>query len=506
MTTTTRPSRAERRETKRADPAHIGFGHLVAWSSSHTSQAVNFLVLSFFAIYCTDTLGLSAGIVGALLFASKLVEAFGMLFAGYMVDVSPNTRFGKARPFDLFIVAIWVATAFTFAVPNDLGTVAKYVWVFAGYLLVTSVFTPLFLANQPLYMARSFKNREAYTKVSSLSGIVIGVGALIVGIAFPIFIQQIGKSPSGWTILVLAFGVVFTAFGLLRFLFIKEKYAAETPALPKLKLKDIRTVLATNPYLWILTGIQFVIAFFANFGALTYYFRYVVGNVAIQGLLGFIAVLLLPLLALMPRLVKRYTASRLIVVCSFLGAAGFMIYLFAGGNIALLIIASVLTAICALPVSFLLPVLVIDNSMYNEWKGNRRLESVGGGLTSFAMYLGAGVSAGVTGLVLSMVGYDGTHSTQQPAAIAGIVALNSYIPAALAIVSAFLAIVYGRFERRLPAITASVQVQRANALAAVAGSGIGAPSGSGSATPLATGTETLVALEADELPSDKTDK
>ncbi|ROP58507.1 MULTISPECIES: MFS transporter [unclassified Curtobacterium] len=461
MTATSEPQSPP---TTTPDPTgRISFGRLLAWSSSHASQAGSVIVLTYFTIYCTDTLGLAPAVVGGLLLASKLVDAVGVLFAGWLVDASPETRWGKARPYDLAIIGIWVFTAVLFSTPGGLGEVAEYAWVFVSYLLVTAVFSPLFLANQPLYLARAFANRDAYTKASSASGIVIGVISLVVGIVFPVLVGQAGKSTTAWSHMILVFAVPLALIGLIRFCTVRETHQPNPAEAQRATLRDIMTVLKSNPYLWSVSGIQFVIAVLGNFGALAYYYRYVVGNVGLLGIAGALAILILPVMLFFPRIIKRYSISAIIMVSSVLGAIGFAMYSFAGANIPLLLVAALFTAAGSTPIAFLLPVLVIDNATYNESKGNRRLESVGGGVTSFAQNLGVGVAAGIGGIVLSIAGYDGTRAVQTPSATLGIIAVNSWLPAALSIVAAVIAWRYQRFERDLPAITASVMVQRERA-------------------------------------------
>ena len=460
MASTSVPSRTERRQAKRQDPDRVSFGRNVAWSTSHASQAGSVIILGYFAIYCTDTLGLNPAIVGGLLLASKLVDAVGVLLSGYIVDRSPNTRWGKARPFDLAIVGVWIFAAIMFSTPAGFSDVGKYIWVFASYLMVSAIFTPLFLANQPLYLARSFVSRGAITKVTSFSGIIIGLGGVIVGISFPIFAQSAGKSPAAWAALVVAYAIPLAILGVVRFLTIREIHDTESSQLPRVTFRDIRKVLATNPYLWGVAGIQLVASIGGGAGGLTYYYRYIVGNIALQGILGALAILLIPLFIAVPALIRRFSVSKLIAVAGVFGVVGASMYGFVGSNIPLLIVAAVLTAASSLPVAFLLPILIIDNSTFNEWKGNRRLESVGGSITAFAMNAGAGVAAGIAGFVLTTTGYNGKFDTQTPAAIGGIVAITAWIPAAMSVVIVVIALFYNRFERRLPTITKEIDLRR----------------------------------------------
>ena len=460
MTMSSTTERATRREAKRLDPTRVSFGKLVAWSSSHASYAANVLFLGFFTIYCTDTLQLSAPVVGLLLLLSRFVDAVGALVAGWLVDVAPETRFGKARPFDLAIVGIWIFTAVMFSVPGGLGEVAKYVWVFISYLLVTAVFTPLFNANQPLYMARAFANRDVYTKLSARSGLIVGAVALLAGVSVPILVQQAGKTPEAWSIVSICVAAPLAVFGLLRFFTIREIRNTEAADSPRVRMRDIMLVLRTNPYLWMLSSITLLGSVVGSVGVGAYYFRYIVGNLAIMGVFGIVNILALPVLALLPPLVRRFSVSRVIAGFSLIGALGFSLYAFAGANIPLLLIAALLTAVGALPASFLATVLVIDNATYNEWKGNRRLESVGGGVQSFAQSAGSGLAAGLAGLVLGVVGYNGAHNTQSATAIGGIVLLMSWIPAGLSVLVCVIALLYNRFERRLPELTEQIEFRK----------------------------------------------
>jgi Na+/melibiose symporter-like transporter len=66
------------------NPDKIGIGKFWAWQTRGASGAINFIILSFLAIYCTDALGMPANITGMLLLASKVIDAVTDLFAGYL--------------------------------------------------------------------------------------------------------------------------------------------------------------------------------------------------------------------------------------------------------------------------------------------------------------------------------------------------------------------------------------------------------------------------------------
>ncbi|QHC61076.1 MFS transporter [Rathayibacter sp. VKM Ac-2760] len=462
--TVEKPSRADRAAEKAEKlKDRVPFKKVIPWSTHSFTMNALIVLTGYFTIYATDTLALNPAVVGGLLVLAKVIDAIGALLAGYLIDRAPDTRFGKARPFDLLIIACWATTAFMFSVPGDAGDVVKYVWLFSSYTLLTALFMPLYNANSPLYTARVFPKREHYSDLAAKSGLVTVVVAIFITIGVPLAVQAAGKDPGMWALVALALAVPFTIIGLIRFWAFRESPDAAEIATERLRMSDILLVLRTNPYIWVISLIALLVGIYAGLGAGAYYFRYIVGNLGLQGIVAISFVALLPLMVFFPVLIRKFSVSRMIAVSSFIGAGGFLVMMVAGGNIALIMVSSVLTALASLPFNFLAPVLIIDNSTYNEYKGHRRLESVGGALFSFAGTVGAALSAGVLGIVLTVAGYDGSAETQSAAALDGIIALNSWIPAIFAVLVGLVALYYHRLEKEMKVISAEVVARRATA-------------------------------------------
>ncbi|GAA2973886.1 putative glucitol transport protein GutA [Microbacterium terrae] len=471
----TRPT-AEEREAERAlkKQDRVSIWKAIPWSTPTMSMSALVSMTSFFTIYATDTLHLNIAVVGGLLVAVKVIDAIGALLAGYLVDRAPETRWGKARPFDLTVIACWALTAFMFSAPGALGDVAKYVWIFTSYLLLTALFMPLFGANSPLFTSRVFPRREHYTDMGAKGAIVVVVVSICITIAMPIAIGQAGKDPAAWSLVAISIAIPATLLGLVRFWLFREDPKAAVVTETAVKFKDIFQVLRHNPYIWVLSGLAALSGIYGGIAAGTYYFRYIVGDISLMGVASVSGIVIIPIMIALPALVRRFSISRLIAFGCFIGTAGFMLMSVAGSNLALIIVAGLMTAMSALPVAFLAPILVLDNSTYNEWKGLRRLESVGGAVFTFATTVGGALAVGIAGAVLSLSGYDGSLDTQGPAAIAGIVAVNSWIPGILAFTTGLVALGYDRLEGRIKEI--SVEVLERRATAATAAGDASAPS------------------------------
>lgn len=438
--------------------ARLPFGKLVAWAGAGLSAAANFIILGYVAIYCTDTLGLSPAIIGVLLLVSNLANALLALVAAYLVDRSPETRWGKARPYEFAVLGIWLATWLLFSTPSGLGETGRIVWVFVTFITIQAVFRTLLDANDNLYLARAFYGRRVYAKVTTRSGIVTSLGAIAVTVTLPMVLNIAGKSPEGWSTAIAWFAIPLAIIGMSRFVFVKETHLTADAGSPPVKMRDILHALKGNKWIFAIAALQLFASAINGAGAGAYYFRYIVGDLGLQSIVLGAGILILPSIILLPVIMKRFAISQIIMFGATAGMIGCVVNGFAGASIPLLIVGSLFTGLALLPVSYLAAVLILDLCSYNEWKGNRRLESTIGAVVGIFTKIGAGLAGAFVGVVLTFAGYDGTVETQSTAANATIVALYSWFPLALFAGVFVTMAVYGRFDRLiLPGVQAELE-------------------------------------------------
>lgn len=453
-------TRSERRAAKRADPNQLPFGTLLAWAGAGLVAAANFIILSYFAIYCTDTLGLSPVMTGTIILVSNVAHAVAGFLVAWIVDRSPETRWGKARPYEFAIIGWWLFTILLFATPAGLGTTGRTIWVFVFFFLIKIVWDPMYNSSGVLYMARAFSNRTVYAKVLTRSGIITSIGAIAVSTALPVMLNAAGKSTQGWMQTIAILSVVLATLGMSRFVFIKEKYKVQIYA-TKVRFGEIIAMVRNNPWIWVLALMQFAAAGITGANVASYYFRYIVGNLGLAGIMSGLGIVLLPLLLVIPRLMRRFPISRIIMVASFVGMAGAAVNFVAGKSLVLLVIGGLLQSIALLPISYLISVLILDLCTYNEWKGHRRLESTLGATVAIFNNVGAGVAGALVGAVMARTGYNGAQTTQSGSALIGIRALYSVLPFVLLLVVAFSMWLYHRFDSKLPEYQREVEARRA---------------------------------------------
>lgn len=453
-----RLSRAEKRALKRSSPEYVSLPVKLGWSARALSMAANFMILGYFTLYATDTLGLGAGLIGSLLLFSKIFDGVTDLLAGYLIDIT-RTRWGRARPYEFMMIGVWLCTWLLFSTPAGWSTGAKAAWVFVMYSLVNSIFATFTNINQTLYTALAFPSRVAMSKVKAFQGIVVSFGAIVISVSVPQFLQWAGKDAGRWSTFALGFALVMGVLGMLRFLLVKEVVADAEATMERVTFREIGAMLKDNRYLWLLLFVGIVGTVAGNLGAASYYYRYVVGNLGLQSVTAAMTIVLVPAVLAVPPLMKRFRLTTIMAAGQVLVAVGSIIYFFAHGNLVILIIGGIFAGLGAMPVSYMIVIVLVDCSTYNEYLGHRRMESIVGAVQSFTTKLGAGVGLGLAGWVLGAAGYDGTAATQSPAAMAAITALFSWIPAVFALMCA-IGYWFFKLEDRLPQMKAEIAARQ----------------------------------------------
>lgn len=440
----------------------IGFGGLMLWQSRAVSTSIVVLMLGFLMIYATDTLKIPAAWVSLILVGSKVFDGVTDMVAGFIVDRT-ETKWGKARPYEIFIVGLWLATWLMFSCPESLSTVAKCVWIFAMYALANAICYTFLNANQTPYMVRAYKESQI-VKLTSYGSIITMLAAVAFNVIFPTLMGSIATSASGWSRLVLMFAVPLAAIGLLRMIFVKEKYDVDvtTENGEKLKVKDVFTVVKTDKYILLITVMSFIFNFVCNMGVNVYYFTYIVKNVGLMGVTYIAQIVAIPLALIFPKLISKFSTVKLMFVGFLISAFGYLVNFFAGSNIVLLMIGAVLNGAGTIPASMLITLVIIECADFNEWKGIPRMEGTMSSINSLGTKIGAALGAGALGVCLSAVGYTGDAETITEASLIMIRMLYSLVPMVLYVLTAFSLKLY-KLDKLMPQIKAENEARRAEA-------------------------------------------
>lgn len=445
----------EKRQRNNAD--RLGLGKFLAWSARDLSLSANFIVLSFLSIYCTNTLHVNSLTVGTILMLSKVIDAVTDLFAGYLVDKT-NTRLGKGRPYEFAILGVWACTWLLFSCPADATETVKIVWIFFMYMFVNSIFTTLLNASGNPYMVRAFGSEQQRVKLASFGGIIIMVASIVINMAFPIAMNRIATSPAGWSKMVALFAVPLGLIGLLRFFFVKETEKVDDNN-EKTTMKDVILIFKNNKYIYMIVLIQLIYSLVTGTGVATYYYTYIVKNVELMGMISALSVVVVPMMAFFPVILKKVRMGRFVQFGCILYAIGSTVVFFSGGNIPILIASTVIIGMGSLPITYLVNLMALDCGTYNAYIGQPRMDGTIGAIKGFASKLGGALGSGTLGIMLFMGGFDGNLAEQAGSANLAISALYGLIPAILFAIIAVMLNLY-TLDKKMPEINVALEERK----------------------------------------------
>lgn len=424
----------------------------LAWSSRGISAALNVILVAYVSFYASDVLGLSIGVIGTMLMLSKIIDAFTDLGIGFLIDKT-HTRWGKARPYEIFIVLEWIFTIMMFSVP-DIGKTGQYAYIFIMYVLINAICMTALGGSDSVYLSRTFTTDNNRIKVMSVNGVVVMLCSVVFNIVAPQFIAGVGTSKAGWSTLAITMGIPLALIGILRFVFCKEveseqfvggensKKATSGESSSK-SLKEMLGLLSKNKYLFLLVALLFLANIINGQGAAaTYYFKYMVGDVGMMSIANMTALITPLILVLFPMLSRKFGTTKILQVCTVFGIVGMIIRTLGGTNMVTILIGGGIASIAVLPISMMINTYLIDCMDYGEWKTGVRIEGLIASIVNFAGKVSAGVASGMVGLVMGIAGYDGSLAVQSSTANMAIVGMFNILPLVLYVIMFLVARLY----------------------------------------------------------------
>lgn len=441
----------EEAQIKKQYEEKLPIGKFFAWKGRDISlSGLQVIVLGYLLLFCTDVLQLSPAFVGTLLMVSKIINAVTNLFAGYLVD-NTNTRFGRGRPYEFAVIGAWLCTVLLFSCPPEWSTNVKAIWIVVMYFFIFSIFNSLLFAAQTPYMVRAFPSRSQVIKVSSYGGVVSMLGSMIVSVTFPIMMGRLATSGGSWNSLILIYAVPLCLIGILRLIFVKEDTSlAAGEAGQKLSVKEIGQMFKKNKYIWVYAIIMGLFNVIQGMNVSAQYFTYVVGNISLQGIMGIVSMIMLPVMFIFPKLMKKMSVANLIQVATVLSGLGYIVNFFAKDNIPMLIVGSILVSLVMLPLSYLGNVIIMNLATYNESLGLKRMEGSTNVSIGFVGQVFNGIGTGLIGILLGVAGYVGGNPEQTESTLLMIRSIYALIPLGCMVGIFLFAWRLGGLEKMIP--------------------------------------------------------
>ncbi|MDR2477380.1 MAG: MFS transporter [Treponema sp.] len=418
--------------------------YVLAWNSRALSVAIGTVVLMQLTYYSTEVAGLGAALVGTLFLASKILDGFTDLIAGFIIDKT-NTRLGKGRPYELFIIPMWVFIVFLFSTP-DMGETGKIVYIFVFYALINSVCTTFLNAAETVFMGRAIDSDEGRGKIMAIGGVIIMLVSAVSSMILPQLMKSWGAEPGGWTKIALVYAIPMMAIGMVRFIVIKEKKPdGGTVTGGKIAFVDNMKLVVKNKYLFIFILLVLLSNLTTYMISITgsYYFRFVIGNLGMMSMIGMMGLLGPFLFLLFPVALRKMGSIGFVRIGFIVAAIASAIRFFFPDNMPILMVSNMLGGVGITSITMINHFFLLQCVEYGELKTGKRIEGTPAAMNGFAGKLGSALASGGVGFIMAAFGYVSTGATQPESALLSIRLLYSIIPA---IVCAIMLIILHFFD------------------------------------------------------------
>ena len=427
-------------------------------------------------IYYTDVYGLAAGALALMLLITRIWDMFFDIIVGMVADRT-KTRWGKFRPYLLWMaLPFGVMSVLTFTTPNFDPT-GKLIYAYVTLSLMMVVYSGINIPYGALMGVISPDPQER-TSVSSWRFTFAQLGGLVVAFFTMRLVAYFGhgNEAMGYQETLALYGAVAVVMFLACFALTKERVQPMV-AQKTSTVRDL-TDLVKN-YHWLvlcLIGIAIVCFVAIRGAAITYYFKYYMGNevltiagttVQLGGAVGaglFIVVgIIFSILGIfLIQFVTPYTGRKnAFIGCMVLTAAAlFASYWVKPGQLGLLYVYHVLYSVLTGPTAALLWAMFADAADYSEWKTGRRatglIFSASGMSNKFGWVIGGWLAA----KLLEYTGYQ-ANVVQTLQSQDGIRILMAIAPAIVVVICA-VGMLFYRLESKMPTIETELAAMRAN--------------------------------------------
>ena len=398
------------------------------------------LSASFLLKFYTDVMGVNAAIVGLMMMAARIVDAFTDITMGRIVDTAKIGKNGKFRPWILRAAGPVALMSFLLYPTwfQNMGMTFKVVWMFVTYLLWGSVFYTMVNVPYGSMASGLTDDPKQRTQLSTFRTVGATIAGMVIGMGVPMFAYYTDAAGnrvfngSVFSIIALVCSVLAVLCYLVCYFNCTERVRIEPqPKAAGHKNNFVKNVFTNKALLSLICAniclllSQLTMSAMANYVYPNYY-----GNTNVQvfaTLLGSVATFCIAPFA--TPLATKFGKKEVGTVSCALAAAAYLACLLVRPATACGFLVFTLLAYLGMGffsmLCFAYIVYVID---YAEIKNGIREDATTYSCYSFARKLSQAAASGLSGALLTLAGYT-TATAFDPAVTGHIFEIACAVPA-----------------------------------------------------------------------------
>jgi GPH family glycoside/pentoside/hexuronide:cation symporter len=462
----------------------------VGYGLGDTASNILYQAWSFFLmIFYTDIFGIDAKIAAFMLLITRVWDMIFDPIIGMVADRT-NTRWGKFRPYLLWLAVPYGILACAMFITPDWGQNMKIVYAFVTYILATTIYTAINIPYSSM-MAVMTPNPKERTTLSQYRFFFAFLGMLLItaftlplakffgaNLSHPGYSEELGYSQAlGFQVTMGVFGVIAIVLLIITFLTTRERVhpSKEQKSSFREDLNDIRKNIP-----WIILFVASIFWLIHNMirnGMVAYYFNYVNGEggkilwtftigalkLNFDQTTTFLTIGTIGMLSgvLLSTPVKKHFDRKSVII--FLTLATVVIngafYWLPQDNFVVLAVVNFIWSLFAGAMPVFIFAMFADVADFHAWKFNKRATGLVTAGIMFAIKLGVAVGGFLGLYFLGLFGYS-KEVTDTPEVINGIKLLISIIPAAFILVCSIMLYFYPINDKLLTQIVTDLNKRK----------------------------------------------
>jgi glycoside/pentoside/hexuronide:cation symporter, GPH family len=455
------------------DSERLRVREYVGYALGDTASNLFFQTFNIFlTYYYVDVWGITASAVGWMVLIVRFSDAAADPVMGIIADRT-NTRWGKFRPYLLWMAIPYGICGYLIFANPDLGPSGKLVYAYLTYALMLLAYTGVNVPYSSLLGVLSSSSRTR-TIASSFRFVGAFGGGLLVSLLVRPLVKEFGAGDEvrGFQYTMAIFAVISVILFWICFASTKERVLP--PAGQKSHvLGELKELAKNRPWVILLAVAVFSTSFITlRSGSTLFYFKYCVADDGVPILFGKFdrATLFLSsgmacmmlgtaCLGIFARMADKRSLAALLSLIT--GASFASFYLLPTDNFGLLLAVNAVGTFCMGPTSALVWAMYADVADYGEWKFGRRSTGLVYSASLFALKTGTMIAGWLLPWFLDRFGFV-RNVEQTASAMLGITLAFSLMPGILAALKAATLWLYPLDQTKVDLIERELRERRAD--------------------------------------------
>lgn len=426
-------------ETAHSAPP-LKWSEKLGYASGDLASCLYFGVFMYFLpIFYTDVFGLSAGAFATMIAVTRTWDWINDPIMGMVADRT-KSRFGRFRPWLIWILPLWIAFGILTFTTFELSAGWKLVYAYFTYTFLMMAYTAINVPYSAL-MGVMTPRSDQRTLLNSFRFFGAFIGTTTISFTFLHLVGYFGdgNEQRGYSLTMIFFGVISAGLFLTTFFTTKER--VEPPKGQKQDLvKDLVAAAKNGPWRAIILISILTISWNAIRVSVTaHYFKYVSGEALWAGtILGWGGAVQAISVLGTKYIEQFFGGKRNAFFWLTILNVGFMavFYWIPPDNFSLLLTHQIISSACTAPLMALFWSMLADTADYGQWKLGHRSTGLLLSTGTSSMKIGWTIGPAVGFWLLEYSYGFVANQEQAPETIQGMRLLMSLIPAGIALLTA----------------------------------------------------------------------